>query len=205
MNSHFRVYSQRENYSTKIKENQIFSYLLIRQKCVLVYQICLNTSNIFEIILKFSEENLEYTIDVYIYTHLDFQGGSVVKNLPDSAGGSGDLGSIPGLGRSPGVGKGNPLLYSCLKNPIDIRAWWATVHGVTKGLPRLSDWAPSIYTFGYKSDSLLQISILPFSFIPVSLIFPPNKVLTVVTWTLLWASRPMIPSITPGISAGRVC
>lgn len=70
MNSHFRVYSQRENYSTKIKENQIFSYLLIRQKCILVYQICLNTSNIFEIILKFSEENLEYTIDVYIYIHI---------------------------------------------------------------------------------------------------------------------------------------
>ena len=39
---------------------------------------------------------------------------------------------IPGLGRSPGKGNGNPLQYSCLKNPIDRGAWWATIHGVTK-------------------------------------------------------------------------
>ena len=44
----------------------------------------------------------------------------------------GDAGSIPGLGRSPGEGNGNPLQYSCLGNPIDRGAWWATVHGVTK-------------------------------------------------------------------------
>ena len=44
----------------------------------------------------------------------------------------GDLGSIPGLGRSPGEGNGNPLQYSCLENPIDRGAWWATVHGITK-------------------------------------------------------------------------
>ena len=43
-----------------------------------------------------------------------------------------DAGSIPGSGRSPGEGHGNPLQYSCLENPVD-RAWWATVHGVTKG------------------------------------------------------------------------
>ena len=41
-----------------------------------------------------------------------------------------DLGSIPGLGRSPGEGNGNPLQYSCLENPMDGGAWWATVHGV---------------------------------------------------------------------------
>ena len=45
---------------------------------------------------------------------------------------AGDLGSIPGLGRSPG--EGNPLQYSCLENPMDRGAWWATVHGVTKDL-----------------------------------------------------------------------
>ena len=48
-------------------------------------------------------------------------------------------GSIPGLGRSPGGGKGNPLQYSCLENPMDGRAWWATVHGVTKSWTQLSD------------------------------------------------------------------
>ena len=53
----------------------------------------------------------------------------MVKNLPDK---EGDLGLIPGSGRSPGVGNGNPLQYSCLKNPIDRGAWRTTVHGVTK-------------------------------------------------------------------------
>ena len=43
-----------------------------------------------------------------------------------------DLGSIPGLGRCPGGGNGNPLWHSCLENPMDKGAWWATVHGVTK-------------------------------------------------------------------------
>ena len=52
-----------------------------------------------------------------------------VKNPPANAG---DEGSIPGLGRSPGVGKDNPLQYSYLGNPMDRGAWWATVHGVTK-------------------------------------------------------------------------
>ena len=53
----------------------------------------------------------------------------VVKYPPANAG---DVGSIPKSGRSPGEGNGNPLQYSCLENPIDRRAWWATVHGVTK-------------------------------------------------------------------------
>ena len=56
----------------------------------------------------------------------------VVKNLPANARATGDVGSIPGLGRSPGGGHGNPLQYSCLKNPIERGAWWATVHRVTK-------------------------------------------------------------------------
>ena len=65
----------------------------------------------------------------------------VVKNLPDSAGDIRDRGPIPGLGRSPGEGNGNPLQYSCLGNPMDGGAWWATVHRVTKiwtGLKQLS-------------------------------------------------------------------
>ena len=52
---------------------------------------------------------------------------------------AGDPGSIPGLGRSPGEGNGNPLQYSCLENPKEGGAWWATVHGVAKSQIRLSD------------------------------------------------------------------
>ena len=62
---------------------------------------------------------------------LGFPGGSVVKNPPAN---SGDPGLIPGLGRSPGEGIGNPLQYACLGNFMDRGAWWATVHGVTKEL-----------------------------------------------------------------------
>ena len=56
-----------------------------------------------------------------------------------SACNAGDLGSIPGSGRSPGEGNGNPLQYSCLEKPMDGGAWWATVHGVAKSRTRLSD------------------------------------------------------------------
>ena len=52
-----------------------------------------------------------------------FPGGSVVKNLPANAGASGDVGSIPGSGRFPGGGNGNPLQYSCLGNLMDRGAW----------------------------------------------------------------------------------
>ena len=63
-----------------------------------------------------------------------FPGGSVVKNPLTNAG---DAGSIPGLGRFPGKGNGNPLQYSCLGNPRDRGTWWAIVHGVTKSRTRL--------------------------------------------------------------------
>ena len=53
----------------------------------------------------------------------------MVKNLPANAG---NTGSIPELGRTPGEGNGNPLQYSCLGNPMDKGAWWATVHGVCR-------------------------------------------------------------------------
>ena len=55
-----------------------------------------------------------------------------VRNLPANAGDEGDAGSIPGSGRAPGEGNGNPLQYSCLENPKDREAWWATVHGIAK-------------------------------------------------------------------------
>ena len=56
----------------------------------------------------------------------------MVKNPSASSGDTGDVGLIPGLGRSPGGGNGKPLQYSCLKNSMDRGAWWATVHGVTE-------------------------------------------------------------------------
>ena len=57
------------------------------------------------------------------------QVGLVVKNLPANAG---EVGSIPGSGRSPGEGNGNPLQYSCLENSMDRRTWWVRIHGVGK-------------------------------------------------------------------------
>ena len=69
--------------------------------------------------------------------HHGFPGGSDGK---ESACNAGDLGSIPGLGRSPEEGNGNPLQYSCLGNPMNRRAWQAIVHGATKCQTRPSDW-----------------------------------------------------------------
>ena len=60
---------------------------------------------------------------------MGFPGSSEVKA---SACNAGDLGLIPGSGRFPGEGNGNPLQYSCLENPMGRGAWWATVYGVTK-------------------------------------------------------------------------
>ena len=65
----------------------------------------------------------------------DFPGGSGIKNLPAHAG---DLGLIPGWGRSPERGNGNPLQCSCLGNPMDRGAWWGTVHGVARSWTQLS-------------------------------------------------------------------
>ena len=73
---------------------------------------------------------------------MGFPGGSDNK---DSAYNAGDLGSIPGSGRSSGEGNGNPLLYSCLGNPMDRGACWATVHGVTKR----HDWVTNTFAFIY--------------------------------------------------------
>ena len=65
-----------------------------------------------------------------------FPGGS---DNNASAYNAGDLGSIPGSRRSPGEGNGNPLQYSCLKNPVDRGTWWITTHGVAKSQTQLSE------------------------------------------------------------------
>ena len=62
----------------------------------------------------------------------------MVKNLPASAGDARDVGSVPGLGRSPGEGNGSPLQCSCLENSMDRGAWQAAVHGVTKSWTQLN-------------------------------------------------------------------
>ena len=71
-----------------------------------------------------------------IYIYVGFPGGSDGKA---SACNAEDPGSIPGSGRSPAEGNGNPLQYSCLENSMDGGAWWATVHGITKSQTRLSN------------------------------------------------------------------
>ena len=76
-----------------------------------------------------------------------FPGGSDGKASAYNAYHVGDLGSIPGSGRSPGEGNGNSFQYSCLENPMDGGTWWATVHGVAKSLTRLSDFTHSLKGF----------------------------------------------------------
>ena len=71
-----------------------------------------------------------------MYSMINFPGGSEVK---ESACNAEDLGSIPGSGRSRGEENCNSLQSSCLENPMDRGAWWATVHGVAKSWTRLSD------------------------------------------------------------------
>ena len=71
------------------------------------------------------------------YSHGASQVALVVKNTPASTGYVRDVGSIPGSGRYPGGGHGNLLQYSCLENPLDREAWWATVHRVAQSQTRL--------------------------------------------------------------------
>ena len=80
---------------------------------------------------------------------LGFPGGSEGKA---SAWNVGDPGLIPGSGRSPGGENGNPLQYSCLENPMDGGAWWATVHGIAESQTRLSNFTSVQFTSLHKSQ-----------------------------------------------------
>ena len=83
-------------------------------------------------------------------------GGSGVKNPPSDAG---DAGSIPGSGRSPRGGNGNPLQYACLENPMNRGAWWATVHRVTKSqiwLKWLATWQSSFLISQNGTESMIS-------------------------------------------------
>ena len=80
---------------------------------------------------------------MYVLSTFSFYGFPGSLDGKVSAYNAGDLGSIPGSGRSPGEGNGNPLQYSHLENPMDRGAWWATVHGAAKSRTRLSDFSSS--------------------------------------------------------------
>ena len=88
---------------------------------------------------------------------MGFPGGAVIKNPPANAGDVRDVASIPGSGRFPGRGIGNPLQHSCLGNPLDRGAWWATVHTATKSQP---DWT---HTTGHQQSNEASGWILRFS------------------------------------------
>ena len=79
---------------------------------------------------------IDWLVENCRFNNMGFPSGS---DSEESACNAGDPGSIPGLGRFLGEGNGNPLQYSCLENPMDREAWWATVHGVTKSWTWLSD------------------------------------------------------------------
>ena len=87
---------------------------------------------------------------------MKFPGGSDGK---ESACNAGDSGSIPGLGRSAGEGNGHPLQYSCLENPMDGGAWWATVHGVAKSWTRLSDFPFTFHFYALEKEMATHSSV----------------------------------------------
>ena len=101
----------------------------------------------------------------------------MVKNLPANAGDIRDAGLIPGLGRYPGEGDGNPFQYSCLENPIDRGAWRATLHRVSKNWTQvkcLSPQEPLRKTFDCNSSPFFKfhISLGPSIFKPAGLCLP---------------------------------
>ena len=88
---------------------------------------------------------------------MGFPAASVVKNPPINAGDTGDTGLIPGLGGCLEGGHGNPLQYSCLENPMDRGAWWATVHRVKKSQIQLKQLSTHLYV---ESTKMIQMSLL---------------------------------------------
>ena len=95
-----------------------------------------------------------------------FPGGSEVKA---SACNAGDLDSIPVSGRSPGEGNVSPLQYSCLENPMDRGAWWATVHGVAKSRTRLSDFTFFHYSYYYSNKE--HVHVITYYYIKSCLVY----------------------------------
>ena len=125
---------------------------------------------------------------------MGFPGGSEVKA---SACNAGDLGSISGSGRSPGEGNGNPLQYSCLENPMDGGASWATVHGIAKSRTRLSDFTFFHYTL---LASLVAQMVKSLSAMQETRVWSPGKEdplekemashSSILAWKIPWTEEP---------------
>ena len=118
------------------KEQRVILWKYIFKGCSLV-------SKVLDILL--SPNSLFYLMPhTYMMSHIHMRASQVAlgtKNLPANAGDTGDPGSIPGSRRSPWVGNGDSLQYSCLENPVNREAWWAMVHRVTESQTQLSEWA----------------------------------------------------------------
>ena len=84
----------------------------------------------------------------------------MVKNPPADAGDPGDPASIPGSGRSPGEGNGNPIQYFCLEDPMDREAWQAPVHGVLKSRTQLSDFTFTFHFHALEKEMATHSSVL---------------------------------------------
>ena len=110
--------------------------------------MCINYRKLFFPFLWIDWRSLEL-----VFVHTVTKVLSWWLRCKESAYNAGDLGPIPGLGRSPGEENGYPLQNSCLENPMDRGAWWATIHGVTKSQTQLSNWA---YSGEPKKTSLTQ-------------------------------------------------
>ena len=80
------------------------------------------------------DKSLDLGFNLEVELLRGFPGDLVVKNPPANSGNVRDTDSIHGSGRSPGEGNGSPFRYSCLENPMDRGAWWATVHGMAEEL-----------------------------------------------------------------------
>ena len=99
----------------------------------------------------------------------------MVKNLPADAGSARDVGSVLGWGRSPGIGNGNPIQYSCLENSMDSEAWWATVRGVQRGRHDEHTCKPNMLSCSIRQNLIHKQFPLPAVFFPLLCMANPSS------------------------------
>ena len=129
---------------------KIVGMFLKRLKLETLYELAKNrTSN--STYGCFFKESKNTNLKQYTHSYRASQVVLVLKNLPANAGDVRNVGLIPGLGRFPGGGHGNPLQYSCRENPIDRGAWWATVHRVAKSQIQLKQLSSAMHSYGHCS------------------------------------------------------
>ena len=104
----------------------------------ILFALCITTSEIIHFYQFFLDPQVWWSCGHRNLMESIFLWAMLMTTGKESACNTGDMGSIPESGRSPGEGNGNPLQYSCLENPMDRGAWWAAVHGVPKSRPQLS-------------------------------------------------------------------